>query len=402
MSVWDQRVHQTKNRSWKTNCLLVLAACHKLGQGDRVHSLHEPSKSVRVGEGQGRTKAFPNFLCIWTDKEQVLFIFYIPQVVALTKPLYVWHALPRTQHYLKLCVATLKLSQSFLQLNTIDVTQVAFALVRHILEAQIFCLHGPDFVVGKELFNENQSHIILHPFYTQHCVRKTWKGWDPSLLVDRASHRRSSTNQLHQLQCGQLSHLSSHLYVVHVTPKYLAFRPASHPYQMGWMYVRCPRNHSQQWLRSPRLECTNHCKLRCHFQRRLNRRQKICYLLGLILKQPFLHGSNPTFLSRSKHSELSLPCLSQDVVFSDNAHTIIIQQRLSPCKVFKGEFAKFCQHNGCAGCFSHPEQGFEEPLVHYFNSLYFLKIHPNLTSITCYGTHQRVEEVTAQLNVHDM
>jgi hypothetical protein len=45
------------------NCPLVLAACHKLGQGNHVHSLHELSKSACVGEGQDRTKAFPNFLC---------------------------------------------------------------------------------------------------------------------------------------------------------------------------------------------------------------------------------------------------------------------------------------------------------------------------------------------------
>jgi hypothetical protein len=68
-----------KGRSWRTNCPLVLAACHKLSQGDRVRSLHEFNKSVSVGEGQGQTKVFPNFLCIWTDKEQVLFILYLPQ-----------------------------------------------------------------------------------------------------------------------------------------------------------------------------------------------------------------------------------------------------------------------------------------------------------------------------------
>jgi hypothetical protein len=28
-----------------------MAACHKLGQGDRVRSLHELSKSANVGEG---------------------------------------------------------------------------------------------------------------------------------------------------------------------------------------------------------------------------------------------------------------------------------------------------------------------------------------------------------------
>jgi hypothetical protein len=65
-----------KGRSWRTNYPLVLAACHKFGQGDCVRSLHELNKSVSVGEGQGRTKAFPNFLCIWTNKEQVFFILY--------------------------------------------------------------------------------------------------------------------------------------------------------------------------------------------------------------------------------------------------------------------------------------------------------------------------------------
>jgi hypothetical protein len=71
-------------------------ACHKFGQGNRVRSLHEFSKSARVGEGQGRTQTFPNFLCIWIDKEQILFILYFLQVVASTKPLCVWRALPRT------------------------------------------------------------------------------------------------------------------------------------------------------------------------------------------------------------------------------------------------------------------------------------------------------------------
>ncbi len=85
-----------KGRSWRTNCPLILVACHKLGQGDHVRSLHELNKSASVGEGQGRTKMFPDFLCIWINKEQVLFIFNLPQIIALTKPLYVWHALPRT------------------------------------------------------------------------------------------------------------------------------------------------------------------------------------------------------------------------------------------------------------------------------------------------------------------
>ncbi len=85
-----------KGKSWRTDCFLVLAACHKLGQGDCVHSMHELNKSVSVSEGQGQTKTFFNFLCIWTDKEQVLFILYFPQVAALTKPLCVWHTLPCT------------------------------------------------------------------------------------------------------------------------------------------------------------------------------------------------------------------------------------------------------------------------------------------------------------------
>jgi hypothetical protein len=46
---------------------------------------------------------------------------------------------------------------------------------------QVYYLHvGLDYVVGKELFNENQPHIILHLFYIQHCVRKTWRGWAPA------------------------------------------------------------------------------------------------------------------------------------------------------------------------------------------------------------------------------
>jgi hypothetical protein len=30
---------------------MVLATCHKLGQGDRVRNLHELIKSANVGEG---------------------------------------------------------------------------------------------------------------------------------------------------------------------------------------------------------------------------------------------------------------------------------------------------------------------------------------------------------------
>jgi hypothetical protein len=62
--------------------------------------------------------------------------------------------------------------------------------------------------------------------------------------------------------------------------------------------------------------------------------------------------------------------------------------------MFKGEFAKFFQHNGCVVCFSRSEQGLEDPLTLYFNSFYFLEVHPNLTGIAYYGTHQHVEEVT--------
>ncbi len=86
--------------------------------------------------------------------------------------------------------------------------------------------------------------------------------------------------------------------------------------------------------------------------------------------------------------------LSQDALFSDHAHTIIVQQRLSPCKVFKGELAKFCQHDGSVGYFSHLEQGLKEPSIYYFNNFYFLGVHPNLTNIAYCGTHQHVEEVT--------
>jgi len=98
----------------------------------------------------------------------------------------------------KLRVATLKPGQSFSQLDTIDVTQVFFTFVRHTLEAQLSYLHaGPNLAIAKELFNESQSHIILHPFNIQHCVGEAWRGWDPNLLVDWASRRRSTTNWLH-------------------------------------------------------------------------------------------------------------------------------------------------------------------------------------------------------------
>jgi len=128
----------------------------------------------------------------------VLFILYLPQVATLTKLFCVWHVLPRTEHCLKLRVATSKPGQNFPQLDTLDVTQVSFAFVRHTLEAQVSYLHvGPNLAVGKKLFNESQSHIILHPFYIQHCVGKTWRGWGPNLLVDRAFRRRSTTNYLH-------------------------------------------------------------------------------------------------------------------------------------------------------------------------------------------------------------
>ncbi len=60
------------------------------------------------------------------------------------------------------------------EFSTADVTQVAFVFVRHTFEAQVYCLYTSfDFTVSKKLFNESQLHIILHPFYTQHCVGKT-------------------------------------------------------------------------------------------------------------------------------------------------------------------------------------------------------------------------------------
>ncbi len=71
---------------------MVQTTCHKLGQGDRVRSLHELNKSASVSEGKGRTKTFPNFLCIWTNKEQVFFILNLPQIATSTKPLCIWHA----------------------------------------------------------------------------------------------------------------------------------------------------------------------------------------------------------------------------------------------------------------------------------------------------------------------
>ncbi len=101
----------------------------------------------------------------------MFFIFDFPQIVTSTKLLNIWHAFPHIQHYLELRVATLKLGQNFLQLNTTDVTQVAFALIPRTLETQVSCL----LAIGEKLFNENQPHIMLHLFYTQHCVWKTWR-----------------------------------------------------------------------------------------------------------------------------------------------------------------------------------------------------------------------------------
>jgi hypothetical protein len=85
-----------KGKSWRTDYPLVQVTCHKLGQGYRVRNLHELIKSATMSEGKGRTKAFPNFLCTWTNKEQMFFILDLPQIAALTKLLNVWHALPRT------------------------------------------------------------------------------------------------------------------------------------------------------------------------------------------------------------------------------------------------------------------------------------------------------------------
>jgi hypothetical protein len=62
--------------------------------------------------------------------------------------------------------------------------------------------------------------------------------------------------------------------------------------------------------------------------------------------------------------------------------------------MFTREFAKFCQHNGCVGCFLRPEQGLEDLSILYFNSFYFIEVHPNLTGIAYYGKHQHVEEIT--------
>ncbi len=90
---------------------------------------------------------------------------------------------------------TLETQVSFAFVRHTLEAQISFAFVRHTLEAQVSCLHaGPNLTIGKKKFNESQSHIILHPFYIQHCVRKTWRGWDPNFLVDRASRRRSTTN----------------------------------------------------------------------------------------------------------------------------------------------------------------------------------------------------------------
>ncbi len=131
------------------------------------------------------------------------------------------------------------------------------------------------------------------------------------------------------------------------------------------------------------------------------RGKKLATSWGWFLNSHFFTDPTQHFLSCNKHSELGFPCVSQDAVFSVHAHTVIVQQHLSPCKVFKGEFAKFYQHDACVGYFLHLKHGFEEPSIHYFNNLYFIRVHPNLTWIICCGTHQHVEEVILWLNVHN-
>jgi hypothetical protein len=66
-------------------------------------------------------------------------------------------------------------------------------------------------MVSKEFFNESQSHMILHPFYTQHCVGEIWKGWGPNFL---SSH---------------------HPYIVRVALRYLAL----HPTFVKWVGCMC-------------------------------------------------------------------------------------------------------------------------------------------------------------------
>ncbi len=153
------------------------STCHKLGQGNHVCSLHGLSKCVRVCERQGRTKAFPNFLCIWINKEQMFFILYLPQVAASTKPLSYGTPFYAPSTTSSCVLPHRNQGQSFPQLNIADITQIAFVFVQHTLEMQVSYLYvGPNFTVGKEFFNESEPHIILHLFYTQHCVKKTWRG----------------------------------------------------------------------------------------------------------------------------------------------------------------------------------------------------------------------------------
>jgi hypothetical protein len=157
-----------KGRSWRIDCPLVLAACHKLGQGDRVRSLHEFSKSASVGEGQGRTKALLDFLCIRPNESIPWLFVYLDRQGAS-----VFHLQPSPNRSLdkaSLCMAHLSTHLALLQATCCHTeTGLELFAVEHnwchtssfcscttYLEAQVSCLHvNPNFAVGKKLFNEN-------------------------------------------------------------------------------------------------------------------------------------------------------------------------------------------------------------------------------------------------------
>ncbi len=79
-SIWNQRVHQRKGKSWRTNCPLILATWHKFDQGDHVRSLHELSKSVRVGErGKAKQKHSLTFCVFRQTKNKCSSSFTFPK-----------------------------------------------------------------------------------------------------------------------------------------------------------------------------------------------------------------------------------------------------------------------------------------------------------------------------------
>ncbi len=264
-----------------------------------------------------------------------------------------------------------------MQLNTANVTQVAFTLIRHTLEAQVFCLHvGPNFVVGKEL-SMKTCHILSFTIFTFNIVwgklggggaLAFWLVGPP--IVDLAPTSYTSCSAI----SSTIQAPTRTLCALHQST-WLSTQPLTPTKRVGCMCVVLRVVPSRDWT-CPTCSAWAVAGWSVVSNNNWTRGIKLATSWGWFLSSHFFTDPPPAFLSCNKHNNLGFPCLSQDAVFSEHVHTVIVQQQLSPCKMFKGELAKFCQHDGRVGCFSHPEQGLEEPSIQYFNNFYFLRVHP--------------------------